>query len=150
MSLYLTNPISMTGERGNPPEYKSDNPAHCSRCSVEIDRDDETLHDVITLVRNGRRVPLRQAFESVCNACMERCVCCGQDLDAVHTALYGPAVSVRLWESDGRRKPHHASCAADWLLGDWCDEIGIFESAPASREKIAEIVAEAFRKAVVA
>lgn len=152
MSLYLTNPISMTGERGLAPEYESDNPCKCSRCSDVIDRDDEILHEVPILVRNGRRVPPHQTVERICETCMERCEGCLEDLDADSAELRGPAVSLRFDESDGHRKPYHAWCGASYLLGSWLwpDEPEHFDAEMASREQIAEMVAAASGKAVVA
>lgn len=41
MSRRCINPASLTGERGDPPEYESDNPATCSDCGEEIDLDDD-------------------------------------------------------------------------------------------------------------
>lgn len=35
------NPECFSGERGNPPEYASDNAVDCARCGNEIDLDDE-------------------------------------------------------------------------------------------------------------
>lgn len=143
MSLVLLNPSCLHGEPGDPPEYVSNAPVTCARCSVELDAEDDSVHKAVVQVEFGRLLS-RPRYEQVCADCIACCPCCGEYMDAASAETLGPEVSVRLWEHDGRREVHHALCAADWLLSCWNDEPGLFESARASREEIVAIVAGAF------
>ena len=44
--LRCINPSSLCGERGDAPEYESNNPFWCAECREEFDRDNDTIHTI--------------------------------------------------------------------------------------------------------
>lgn len=76
--------------------------------------------------------------EDVCQSCVAMCPQCGEYIEDASEHL-GPAVRFREWCNDGKLgEPHHASCAADWLLGEMA-EVKDFYEGDYSREHIAAL-----------
>lgn len=94
MSLYCTNPQVFSGERGDPPEYASDNERECSDCGYYIDVDDEWY---LTMDDGDLR----------CKDCAETCPACGEFIKDY-------SITVRMRDkATGMKEPWHIDCAVE-------------------------------------
>lgn len=121
-------------------DYNQDAPTiECSVCRTEYDAED---------VAAGELKMHKVGGEDVCRTCAEMCEGgCGMWLDDETPDDFGPEVSIRRWECDGKLGTFHAICAIDYLLQSWTGD-RLRCSDDYSYRQIAEIVAAAFPKAV--
>jgi len=96
--------------------YKSDHLLDCSRCLQEIHEYTETSHHRV----NG---------QDVCGECASMCAMCGEWLDDARLSPKAIEIRFREHENDGKLSdPHCPKCAADWLIGVFVGEAGMWDS----------------------
>lgn len=111
----------------------------CSECRTGYDVEDINAGEVRMHQVGG---------EHVCHDCCDVCEGdCGEYLDDEAPDHYGPVVTIRRWEVDGRLGKFHAICAVDYQLRSWAHDWKI-SADYLSRHDIGVIVADAFAKEV--
>lgn len=111
----------------------------CSLCRTEYNLED---------IGAGEVKMHKVAGEDVCHTCVDMCDGdCGMYLDDETPDEFGPHITLRRWECDGKLGTFHAICAIDYLLQSWTgDRLRCADDY--NKHQIAEIVAAAFPKEV--
>lgn len=111
----------------------------CAECHTEYDVEDINAGEVRMHKVGG---------ENVCHPCVDMCEGdCGEYLDDDVPDHYGPIVTIRRWEVDGKLGKYHAICAVDYLLQSWTGDSKTTADY-LNRFQIGVIVADAFAKEV--